>query len=54
MLGKLLCGVIPMNEAVSYAHRAHRSIYVQDPKAPASQAYAHLVGRLVQQMGGVR
>ncbi|QPC83027.1 ParA family protein [Phototrophicus methaneseepsis] len=52
MLGKLLCGVIPMNEAVSYAHRSHRSIFTQDPKAPASRAYAHLVGRLVKQIGG--
>jgi cellulose biosynthesis protein BcsQ len=52
MLGKLLCGVIPMNEAVSYAHRGHRSIFTQDPKAPASRAYAHLVGRLVKQIGG--
>ena len=52
MLGKLLCGVIPMNEAVSYAHRAHQSVFMQSPKAPASQAYAHLVGRLVKRVGG--
>lgn len=53
-LGKLLCGIIPMNEAVSYAHRHHhhKSIFMQDPKAPASRAYAHLVGRLVKQIGG--
>jgi len=51
-LGRLLCGVIPMNEAVSYAHRYHRSVFTQDPKAPASQAYAHLIGRLVKQIGG--
>lgn len=53
MLGKLLCGVIPMNEAVSYAHRYHKSVFMQDPKAPASRAYAHLVGELVKQVGGV-
>ena len=53
MLGKLLCGVIPMNEAVSYAHRYHRSVFMQDPKAPASEAYARLVGWLVKQVGGV-
>jgi len=52
LLGRLLCGVIPMNEAVSYAHRAHQSVYVQDPKAPASRAYAQLVGRLIKQMSG--
>lgn len=51
MLGKLLLGIIPMNEAVSYAHRYHKSIYMQDPKAPASKAYAKLVGRLTKQMG---
>lgn len=52
-LGKLLCGIIPMNEAVSYAHRNHKSIFTQDPHAPASRAYAQLVGRLVKQVGGV-
>lgn len=49
-LGRLLCGVIPMNEAVSYAHRSHRSIFNYEPKAPASQAYAQLVGMLVRRM----
>ncbi|MEO8613357.1 MAG: ParA family protein, partial [Chloroflexota bacterium] len=39
LLGKLLCGVIPVNEAISYAHRHHRSVYAEDPKAPASHAY---------------
>ena len=50
MLGKLLCGVIPMNEAVSYAHRYHRSIFVQNPKAPASKAYGQVAGRIVKYM----
>jgi cellulose biosynthesis protein BcsQ len=51
-LGGLLCGVIPMNEAVSYAHRSHQSIYAYDPRASASRAYAQVVGRLVKQIGG--
>ncbi len=52
VLGKLLIGVIPANEAVSYAHHNHQSIFAYDPKAPASKAYARLVGVLVQQLGG--
>jgi chromosome partitioning protein len=54
-LGRLLCGVIPMNEAVSYAHHHHQSIYAYDPKATASDAYARLVSRLARrvQSGGV-
>jgi len=49
-LGKLLCGVIPANEAVSYAHNAHQSVLTYDPKAPASRAYAQLVGSMVRHM----
>ena len=52
-LGKLVCGVIPMNEAISYAHRNHQSIYAYDPRASASKAYAQLVGRLVKRLGSV-
>ncbi len=52
VLGKLLCGVIPANEAVSYAHRNHESIFTYDPNAPASKAYAQLVATLVRRMGG--
>ncbi|MEQ8673603.1 MAG: ParA family protein [Aggregatilineales bacterium] len=48
LLGKLLCGVIPANEAISYAHRNHQSVYTYDPKASASKAYARLVGSLVR------
>src|SRR5512147_2286586 len=48
VLGKLICGVIPANEAVSYAHQNHQSIFAYDPLAPASQAYAQLVGQLVR------
>jgi chromosome partitioning protein len=50
ILGKLVLGVIPANEAVSYAHANHQSIFSYDPKAPASQAYAKLVGTLVRRM----
>jgi chromosome partitioning protein len=50
VLGKLLIGVIPANEAVSYAHHNHQSIFNYDPKAPASKAYAQLVGTLVRHM----
>jgi chromosome partitioning protein len=34
VLGKLLIGVIPANEAVSYAHQQHQSVLMYDPKAP--------------------
>ncbi len=50
VLGQLLCGVIPVNEAVSYAHHHHQSIFAYDPQASASKAYAKLVGQLVRQM----
>jgi len=50
VLGRLLCGVIPANEAVSYAHRNHLSVFNYDPQAPASKAYAHLVGSLVRRI----
>ncbi len=50
VMGKLLCGVIPANEAVSYAHHNHQSIFAYDPQCPASKAYAQLVGQLVRQM----
>jgi Transposase DDE domain len=45
-LGKLLCGVIPANEAVFNAHRNHQSILVYDPQASAGIAYFKLVGSL--------
>lgn len=53
MLGKLLMGVIPMNEAVSYAHRSHKSIFAYDSQASASKAYIQIVARLVRQMDAV-
>jgi cellulose biosynthesis protein BcsQ len=42
--------VIPQNEAVSYSHHNHLSVFNYDPKAPASNAYAELVSNLVRQM----
>lgn len=53
VLGKLICGVIPANEAVSYAHHNHQSIFAYDPQCPASKAYAQLVGQFVRQMAKV-
>ncbi len=48
VLGRLLCGVIPANEAVSYAHRQHQSIFQYDYHAPAGVAYLKLVGTLMK------
>jgi chromosome partitioning protein len=45
ILGKMLCGVIPANEAVSYAHRDHQNVFSYDPKAPASKAMPNWSGR---------
>lgn len=50
VLGKLICGVIPANEAVSYAHNNHQSVFTYDPKASASRAYAELVVTLIRRM----
>src|SRR5690606_18421572 len=55
VLGKLLVGVVPANEAVSYAHQNRQSIFDHDPKAPASKAYMAVVARLPHSVlaGGV-
>jgi cellulose biosynthesis protein BcsQ len=50
VLSKLLIGIIPANEAVSYAHSNHQSIFTYDPKAPASKAYVQFIGKLVQRL----
>ena len=50
VLGKLICGVIPANEAVSYVHHNHQSVFDYDSKAPASKAYAELVVHLIRRM----
>lgn len=41
LLGDLILGIIPANEAVAYAHQQHMSVYQYDPACVASQAYAH-------------
>jgi chromosome partitioning protein len=48
VLGKLLLGVIPSNEAVSYAHRNHQSLFTYDPRSLASKAYMQVVASLVR------
>ncbi|MBK9123974.1 MAG: ParA family protein [Chloroflexi bacterium] len=52
VLGPLLLGVVPVNEAVSYAHQCHQSIFTYDPNAPASKAYMSVIVRLMQIMAG--
>lgn len=49
VLGKLICGVIPANEAVSYSHHRNISLFTYDARAAASKAYAQLVGTLARQ-----
>lgn len=51
-LNQLLLAVIPMNEAVSYAHRSYASIFAYDPQATASKAYAQLVYCILNQKRG--
>jgi len=50
VLGPLFCGVIPQNEAVSYSHHHHLSVFNYDSKAAASKAYAAVVSTLVRQI----
>jgi chromosome partitioning protein len=50
VLGNLLCGVVPQNEAVSYSHHNHMSVFSYDPKATASRAYIQMVASLVRRM----
>jgi len=50
LLGKMIRGIIPANEAIAYAHNDHRSVYQYDPGSPASLAYAQLVKQLVRDM----
>lgn len=49
VLGRLICGVIPANEAVTYSHHRNQSLFSYDPRAAASKAYAQLVGKLARQ-----
>jgi chromosome partitioning protein len=48
VLSKLLLGVIPANEAVSYAHRNHQSLFTYDPRASTSKAYIQVVAALIR------
>lgn len=50
ILGKMICGVIPQNEAVSYAHHNHLNLFHYDHTASASKAYARLCGILARQV----
>lgn len=50
ILGPLLCGVIPQNEAVSYSHHHHMSIFHYDPQASASGAYGEVVANLLRHL----
>jgi chromosome partitioning protein len=50
VLGKRLCGVIPANEAVAYAHSQHLSVFEYDPHCTASRAYAQLVAGRAKQL----
>lgn len=54
VLGRLLCGVIPANEAVAYAHHAHKSVFEYNPDSPASQAYAMLAAQLIKKTLAIR
>jgi chromosome partitioning protein len=47
-LGKLVYGIIPSNEAVSYAHEQHISVMSYDPRAAASEAYLKIAVQLVK------
>ncbi|QPC81743.1 hypothetical protein G4Y79_18925 [Phototrophicus methaneseepsis] len=49
VLGQLFCGMIPQNEAVSYSHHNHLSVFNYEPKAAASVAYGELVANIVRQ-----
>ena len=49
-LGQLICGVIPANEEISYAHANHMSVLEYNPKATASKAYAKVAIALTQRM----
>ena len=56
LLGKLLNGTIPVNEAIAYSHHHHLSIFEYDPHCSASRAYAQFVAALVKAIlagGGV-
>ena len=47
-LGKLVYGIIPSNEAVSYAHEQHISVMSYNPRASASEAYLKIAVQLIK------
>lgn len=49
-LGRLLCGIIPANEAVGYAHHANLSVFDYDGGSPAATAYADVVQQMANWM----
>lgn len=55
--GSLILGIVPVNEAVSYAHEHHVSIYGYDPECAAAEAYveatSNIINRVVFRQQGV-
>jgi len=49
-LSKLVCGIIPANEDISYAHANHMSVMEYNPKASASLAYAKVAATLLKRV----
>lgn len=47
-LGSLVTDVIPVNEAVTYSHHNHTSIFQYDRRCGASRAYARFVNHVLQ------
>ncbi|MEL6403350.1 MAG: ParA family protein [Chloroflexota bacterium] len=47
-LGKLIVGIIPVNEAVSYSHHAQKSIFQYDQHCSAAIAYSQFVQQLTR------
>ena len=54
ILGRLLAGIIPINEAVAYAHREHQSVIDFAPSSSAAEAYVRLSHHLTSIMLGTR
>ena len=50
VLSSLLCGIVPQNEAVSYSHHHHMSVFNYDPNASASKAYIQIVASLIRRV----
>jgi chromosome partitioning protein len=48
--GSLILGVIPVNEAVSYAHENHMSIFAYDANSAAAMAYIETTKNLIKRV----